>query len=95
MDAIELTRYSLGNALASLEQVAADITQEQADWIPPGIANPIGATYWHAVSGADEIVHKWIAGQEPLHERDGWQERVLTVSTPEPRIGGEEYLAYM
>jgi hypothetical protein len=47
------------------------------------------------VSGADEIVHKWIAGQEPLHERDGWQERVLTVSTPEPRIGGEEYLAYM
>ena len=49
MNAIELIQYSLGNAFGVLGQVVADLGQEQADWTPPGIANPIGATYWHAI----------------------------------------------
>lgn len=94
MDTVELIQYSLGNAFGILEQVVADLTQEQADWIPPGIANPIGALYWHAVSSMDHIVHGWCMGQAPLSERDGWREKVLTVSAPEPEHGGD-YLAYM
>lgn len=94
MNAVELLQHSLGNAFGMLGQVVADLTQEQADWAPPGIANPIGATYWHAVSGADEIVHQWIRGEEPLYLKDGGQEKVLTVPAPEPGQGGD-YLAYM
>jgi hypothetical protein len=94
MNTVELTQYALGNAFGILEQVTADLTQEQADWMPPGIANPIGATYWHTVSGADEVVYKWIRGEEPLHQKGSWQEKVLTVSAPEPQPGGD-YLAYM
>jgi hypothetical protein len=67
MNTVELTKYAFGNAFDILSQVTADLTPEQADWTPPGIANPIGATYWHTVSGADEVVCKWIRGQEPLH----------------------------
>jgi hypothetical protein len=94
MNTVELTQYSLGNAFRILGQVVADLTQEQADWIPPGIANPIGALYWHTISGADEVVHKWSRGQAPLYQKDGWQEKVLTVSVPEPGHDGD-YLAYM
>ncbi len=94
MNTVELTKYAFGNAFDILSQVTADLTQEQADWTPPGIANPIGATYWHTVSGADEVVCKWIRGQEPLHQRGGWQAKVLTVSAPDPGHGGD-YLAYM
>jgi hypothetical protein len=94
MNTVELLQYSLGNAFDILGQVVADLTQEQADWMPPGIANPIGATYWHAVSSTDEIVCKWIRGEEPLRQKGGWQEKVLTVSAPEPGHGGD-YLAYM
>jgi hypothetical protein len=94
MNTVELLQFSLGNAFGILGQVTADLTQEQADWQPPGIANPIGGTYWHAVSSVDHIVHKWCLGQEPLSERDGWQERVMTVSAPEPEQGGD-YLAYL
>ena len=93
MNTIELLQYSLSNAFGILGQVVADLTQEQADWAPPGIANPIGATYWHTVSGVDEIVHKWIRGEDLLRQKDGWQEKVLTVSVPEPGHGGD-YLAY-
>ena len=94
MNTVELTQYALGNAFAILGQVTADLTQEQADWTPPGIANPIGATYWHTVSSTDEIVCKWIRGEEPLRQKGGWQEKVLTVSVPEPGHG-ENYLTYM
>lgn len=44
MNTVELISYSLNNAFGVLDMVVADLTQEQADWTPPGIANPIGAT---------------------------------------------------
>jgi hypothetical protein len=94
MNTVELIQYSLGNAFDILGQVVGDLTREQADWAPPGIANPIGATYWHAVSSVDDIVCQWIKGEDPLRQLDGWQEKVLTVSVPEPRPG-EDYGVYM
>lgn len=94
MNTVELIRYSLDNAFGVLGQVVADLTQEQADWTPPGIANPIGATYWHVISSLDEIVHKWLRGEEPLLVRNGWKQKVLTVSPPEPGRDGD-HLAYM
>ena len=94
MNTVELTQYSLDNAFDILAQVVGDLTQEQADWPPPGCANPIGASYWHAVSGADEVVCRWVLRQEPLNLRDDWRQRALTVSAPEPE-GGEGWLAWM
>jgi len=94
MNTVELIQYSLGNAFGILGQVVTDLTQEQADLAPPGIANPIGATCWHTASSVDDIVHKWIRGEEPLHQKGGWREKVLTTLVPEPGDGGD-YLAYM
>lgn len=89
MNTIELLQFSLGNAFGILGQVTADLTQEQADWQPPGIANPIGATYWHTLLNIDYIVHKWCQKQEPLGETAGWRDKALTVSAPEPEQGGD------
>lgn len=94
MNTVELLQHSMGNAFGILGQVTADLTQEQADWQPPGIANPIGAMYWHTISGADDIAYRWAQGEEPLRQREGWDDRVLTVSVPEPEPGGD-WLAYM
>jgi len=94
MNTVELIQYSLDNAFGILGQVVSDLTQEQADWAPSGIANPIGATYWHTVSSVDDIVHKWIRGEEPLRQKVGWQEKVLTTSVTISEDGGD-YLAYM
>lgn len=94
MNTVELVQYSLGKALEILGQVTADLTPEQADWLPPGCANPIGSMYWHTISGADDVVHRWILGQEPLYQRAGWLDRVLAVAVPEPREP-EKYHDYM
>ena len=92
MNTVESLQYSLGSAFGILGQVTADLTQEQADWIPPGIANPIGALYWHAISGADVVMHKWCLGQPPLSQEAGWQEKVFYASGPE---AGEETVEQM
>lgn len=94
MNTVELTQYALSNAFDILGQVTADLTQEQADWMPPGIANPIGALYWHTITGADDVVFKWCQGKTPLYQKDDWQEKALIVSAPEPEPGGD-YLTYM
>jgi hypothetical protein len=95
MNTVELVQYSLGMALDILGQVCSDLTQEQVDWAPPGIANPIGSMYWHTISGADDVVYRWVLGQEPLRLRAGWDDRVLAVNVPEPRQEGGAYLEYM
>lgn len=89
MNTVELLQFSLKNALSILGEVMGDVTQEQADWQPPGLANPIGATYWHLITGTDELVHGWCMGQAPLSATAGWGERILLVPAPE----GEEDLA--
>jgi hypothetical protein len=77
MNTVELLNYSLGNALDILGQVTADLTQEQADWCPPGIANPIGGLYWHTMSSIDQVVNAWCRGQAPLYEQGDWQHNIL------------------
>jgi hypothetical protein len=89
MNTVELLQYALGNAFGILNQVTSGVTQEQADWMPPGVANPIGASYWHVISGVDEVVRGWGMNQPPLYQQEGWRERVFTVSAPEPERGGD------
>jgi hypothetical protein len=59
MNAVELIHFSLGLAFEHLEHLVKDLTQEQADWLPPGNANPIGSLYWHTVGYSDQLVHEW------------------------------------
>jgi hypothetical protein len=62
--------------------VTADLTQEQADWQPPGIAHSIGTLYWHVSSGADFVVNGWCLGGAPLSQTAGWEEKVVLSSEP-------------
>jgi uncharacterized damage-inducible protein DinB len=84
MNVVELLQFSLGNTLDVFKQVTEDLTQEQADWTPPGIANSIGALYWHTMSSTDQIVHGWCLGQASLAQKDGWKEKVV-VSAPQDK----------
>ena len=90
MNTVELLQYALGNALGILGQVTADVTQEQADWLPPGTANPIGGLYWHTIASVDMAVHGWGTGQAPLFQTEGWQEKVV-VSPAAEESADEEH----
>jgi len=58
MNAVELLHFSMKNSFDVLDMVVSDLTQEQADWVPPGNASSISALYWHIIAYADQIVHE-------------------------------------
>ena len=68
MNTVELLQYSLGFAFAILKQVTADLTQEQADWNPPGTAHTIGAIYWHTLTYVDYFVRQYCMEGKRLPE---------------------------
>ena len=65
MYAIETLRESIQWGHYLLEMVMADATDEQARWIPPGQANPIGALYAHAFLSMDGVVNGMLKGSTP------------------------------
>lgn len=82
MNGIETQLVSLRWAHEILAMVTADLTPEQAAWLPPGIANPIGAQYAHAICGEDWIVQSLFLGRAPLYASE-WAGRT-GISTPQP-----------
>jgi hypothetical protein len=68
MNAIESLQEAVRWSFELLEMTTADITPEAAAWTPPGTANPVGATYAHAVCSADFIVQSFIKREAPLFE---------------------------
>ncbi len=85
MDAISYLRLDIQWGHELLERVMGDATQAQADWAPPGRANPLGATYAHALTSEDVIVHRFMSGRDPLFE-SRWKGRT---GISEPKFGSE------
>ncbi|QBD80173.1 DinB family protein [Ktedonosporobacter rubrisoli] len=74
MDAIALLREQIKQAHGFLEATMDDVTPEQAHWAPPGKANPLAATYVHAVASEDAAINMILKGGAPLFA-SSWAER--------------------
>jgi DinB superfamily len=66
LDSITLLRQQLQTAHQFMEGTMADVTPEQAQWSPPGVANPLGASYVHAVTSEDMLVGGMLKHAAPL-----------------------------
>src|SRR5687768_12299954 len=74
MNATTLLREQIQQAHAFLNVTVGDVTPEQAHWCPPGTANPLGATYVHAIASEDAAVHMVLQGSAPLFASE-WADR--------------------
>jgi hypothetical protein len=77
----------VADARKVLDGTMADVTQAQADYAPPGIANPLGATYAHVVWSEDMAVQGMFRQMPPLFA-SSWQGRT-GLSEPMPTPGPE------
>ena len=64
--AVSLLRAQYQNAHEVLEGTMQDVTSVQAQWSPPGIANPLGATYAHILVSEDGVINGMLKGSTPL-----------------------------
>jgi hypothetical protein len=74
MNAIDTHREALRWSYELLEMVMGDVTDGIAHTQPPGIANPLAATYAHALIDLDVIPNLLLQGKPPLYETT-WKDR--------------------
>lgn len=65
MTAISLLREQLKLTFQFFMETVDDVTPEQAHWVPPERANPLGAIYAHAILQLDEVIAQ-LKQNEPL-----------------------------
>ncbi len=54
----------------------SDVTQAQANALPPGVVHPIGELMTHILNSEDGTVHNMIQGKPTIWERDGWGKKL-------------------
>jgi hypothetical protein len=86
-----LLRNAVQQAHDLLEATMADVTPEQAHWTPPGIANPLGATYAHVLISEDMIVNGMFRQQAPLFASSHAGKTGLSEPMPQP---GPDWVNY-
>lgn len=69
MNATTLLREQIQQAHGFLQVTMEDVTPEQAHFIPTGTANPIAATYVHAIASEDLAINMVLKGGAPLYAR--------------------------
>src|SRR5690348_10037486 len=67
MNVTAFLREQIQQAHGFLEATMEDVTAEQAHWTPPGTANPIAATYVHAIASEDVAINMILKGGTPLY----------------------------
>lgn len=74
MNATTLLREQIQQAHGFLEATMEGVTPEQAHWTPPGTANPLAATYVHAIVSEDVAINMILKGGAPLYAST-WAEK--------------------
>ena len=91
MDAVELLRRQYKGAHDLLEVTMNDVTPEQAHWAPPGIANPLGATYAHVLMGEDFLLNVRARGSQALSMSSHAGKVGVSEPLPPPGPGFDEW----
>lgn len=76
MDGVTALKSAFAGAHDWYLGTVADVGAEQANTVPPGIANPIGALITHILHCEDFMINTAVQGQPLLWERDGWAARL-------------------
>lgn len=75
-DAIQVLRDAFDGSHNWYQGTIADVTEEQANTLPPGTAHPIGALALHILNSEDAMINGAVLGQQPIWFRDGWGEKL-------------------
>ncbi|MSQ32347.1 MAG: DinB family protein [Dehalococcoidia bacterium] len=76
MEAITLLKTQATGVRRDWASIVSDLTQEQAHWRPPGVANPIIGVLVHAIGFVDTIINKTAQGKPTIWETGNWAEKI-------------------
>ena len=76
MNGTETVRVAINHAHGWFDGTCADLTPEQAAYVPEGTAHPISEIVAHVIQSEDMIVNSMIQGQPSVWESDGWEQKL-------------------
>ena len=76
MDAVQALKTAIDSSHGWYQGTCADVTQAQADFLPDGVAHPIGELMAHILQSEDGIINGMLQGKPPLWESEGWGEKL-------------------
>jgi hypothetical protein len=74
MNPVSLLCEQIKRAHGFLEATMEGVTPQQAHWTPPGTANPIAATYVHAIASEDLAINMVLKAGSPLYASE-WADK--------------------
>lgn len=89
MDAIALLKQVVADSHWWYQSTVDGLTEEQANYVPPGTTHPISALIAHTLLSEDNIVNRRLRAGETIWDRDGWSAR-----TGLPNLSGADEAAY-
>ena len=90
MDAREFIQQQVAQAHDLCDGAMQDVTVEQFNWVPPGLANTVSATFMHIVGGEDMFIHTVLQGRPRLLDNAEWASKI-GIESPGPGRGWEEF----
>ena len=72
MDVKTFIQQQMSNVHGQVDIVMKDLNEEQFNWLPPGMINPISAILLHLLSGEDFFIQGIIQGNPGRWDDQGW-----------------------
>jgi hypothetical protein len=88
MSIIDLLRHEFALMRRHVTGIIQRLTKDELLWIPPGVANPIGTTLLHVLTGEDRLIQSVLQGKPSLWEAGRWYEQIGVPSLP---VRGEDW----
>src|SRR5947209_2342333 len=72
MNGVEALRSANNAAHQWYQGTIGDVDESHTNYMPAGLAHPIGETALHIVQAEDYVIAKMVGGGQMLWEKDGW-----------------------
>ena len=76
MDAVQVLKGALSSSHVWFDGTCADVSKEQANFVPAGTAHPIGELAAHVIQSEDWFINGMLQGKPTIWERDGWGQKL-------------------
>jgi len=83
MNVIEYIKYQMADVCRSTDRVMNDLTDEMFNWVPPGTANTISATFVHYMYVEDHFVQMVLQSKPSVWESGKWADKTKISKVPD------------
>ena len=76
MNAVDVVKLAYAGSHMWYQGTIGNVTADQANHAPPGVAHPIGELAVHILQCEDGMINMAIQGKPMIWERDGWGDKL-------------------